>query len=189
MAGDAPWDPMEGDADWGYTGYGTGDPTAHSFLDKFGDWMPYIVAGIFTAGALQSAGLLPGVSSAEAASADALAPTIPGSYATTAYAAGQFGIPGIADAAIPAIAAGTTTAAAVAASAAATGGAAADVLGVIGAITPIAGAVIHALPTPHTTPPTPITTPPAPSVFSTFTPAEWFALALVAGAFLFTEGK
>lgn len=63
-------DPEEAGVDWGYTGYGTGDPNATGLLSKIGKWMPYIVAGIFTVGTLQSMGLIPGMSAEEATAAD-----------------------------------------------------------------------------------------------------------------------
>jgi hypothetical protein len=57
---------MDSNVDWGNTGYGTGDPTPDGWWDKLGNAMPWIVGGTMGAGALQSAGVLPGGAAASA---------------------------------------------------------------------------------------------------------------------------
>lgn len=64
MAGNAPWDPMDGDIDWNRTGYGTGGKET-GFWKFFGDAMPWVVGGGLAAGAI--APLVAGAGSAAAA--------------------------------------------------------------------------------------------------------------------------
>lgn len=123
-------DPEEAGVDWGYTGYGTGDPNATGFLSKLGEFMPLIVAGIFTAGTLQSMGLLPGMSADEAAAADsaiaggdiggAATTVAPGVIANSAPDIGALTAPPLAGAATTAAAGGADAAAKAAADAAKT---------------------------------------------------------------------